>query len=142
MPELLPLQTAPRAVIGLTATDARSPLTVGTPVSTFASSVVADALARANEHFETPVAQSDVANWGHHLVEWANSVGVQTIVTGYPTVGTVAERLAAAQADLDAAGIQLVMIMRCYDKIAWPHAAKGFFALRAKIPAIISELEL
>lgn len=142
VPELLPLPAKPRAAIGLTATDASSPLAVANRTSKFARSAVTDALARADERFAIPTAQSDEADWATHLFDWASRVNVKTIITAYPTVGPTAERLAVAQADFDAAGFRLVKLMRCYDRSAWPHATKGFFGLKDKIPSIVSRLGL
>jgi len=133
-PETLALAGTPRAVVGLTATDDRSTLPVGTPARAFAAGAVADAA------FAVATERSDDTDWNSFLVDCARRNGLKTIVTAYAPVGPVAERLAKAETALCAAGIRLVQIRRSYDTHAWPHATKGFFGLKAKIPQILAAL--
>ena len=67
---------------------------------------------------------------------------MRIIVTGYAPVGPNSERLSAAKRALDDAGLTLIQIRRRYDTLAWPHASKGYFGLKAKIPFILSELDI
>jgi hypothetical protein len=39
-------------------------------------------------------------------------------------------------------GIEAHMVMRSVDQMAWPHAKRGFFALRKRIPDILEGLEI
>lgn len=64
------------------------------------------------------------------------------MVTGYAPVGPVASDLLRASGALREAGIELHQIHRAYDDLVWPHATKGFFALKQKIPHILTELGL
>jgi deoxyribodipyrimidine photo-lyase len=137
-PETLALPRPPAAVIGLVATDARSPLAVGAAARAFAAGAVADALQRAGERFGVAPRQAETAHWGAVLTAFAREAGVNTIVTASAPVGPVAEQLDGAQRDLEAAGIRLLRMRRPFDAHAWPYATKGFFALKAKIPRILS----
>lgn len=142
-PESLDLNVDPVGVIGLTATSQRSPLPVGEGAATFARCAVEDAIARAEarfeiDRFETSSLEAD--DWTSFLIEFAAASNIKSIVTSYAPVGPVAERLAAARPQLGTAGIQLVEIRRAYDEAAWPHATKGFFKLKAKIPKLIERL--
>ena len=38
--------------------------------------------------------------------------------------------------------IRLHYIIRPYDSAAWPHATKGFFKLKQKIPQILTHLQI
>lgn len=140
--ELLSLPVPPRSVIGLTATNARSPLPVASGATSFAHAAVADAVTRAGRHFGVPGVLYHEGGWGSRLVDWARSSGVATIATAYPPVGPIAGLLSDAEHELRAANVRLVRLMRCYDRTAWPHANKGFFALKAKIPTMVSQLDL
>ena len=76
--------------------------------------------------------------WRDQIIEAAMAAGTNTVVTGYAPVGPVADQLAAL--NLPEAGITLHHIRRDYDTLAWPHATKGFFGLKKKIPHILREL--
>ncbi|MEM1049123.1 MAG: FAD-binding domain-containing protein [Pseudomonadota bacterium] len=139
-PEKLDWPVPPQAAIGLIATEARSPRPVGAPALAFASAAINDALKRSATAFgiETETASSD--DWGALLVNWAGRNQVNTLVTPYAPVGPVADRLAAAEPALKEAGIPLVRVLRPYDAAAWPHATKGFFALKARIPELLKRV--
>ena len=135
--ELLPHQ--PTQVLGLLATDARSPLAIGEIARSFAEGAVADAIDRAGGRADS-IRRTD--DWSAAIIEAAASARTKTVVTAYMPVGPAAQRLAAARPDLDAAGITLHRIRRAYDDLAWPHATKSFFALKKQIPHVLRALEL
>ena len=74
------------------------------------------------------------------LVDWAVSEGLDTVVTPYAPVGPVAERLAASRSALAERGIDLVTLRRRWDGDTWPHASRGFFPFRERIPELVREL--
>ncbi len=78
---------------------------------------MADALARAGEHFGCPAA----------LVEegWADGLPVVTV---WAPVGPSAEVLP-----------QALRIRRAWDDAVWPRATKGYFQVKAAIPGLIGE---
>jgi len=133
---------APAALLALSATDARSPLAVGEVARTFADGALADAARRASAHFERdrPDVQS-ADDWAGVIIDSARAAGVDTVATAYAPVGPVQTKLGAAHEALEAAGIRLIEVGRPLDTIAWPHAQRGFFALKTKIPDILEELE-
>lgn len=139
-PENLDWPVPPQAAIGLTAIADRSPLPVGAPASAFASAAVHDALQRSAAAFGIETETGSSEDWGATLVDWADRIQVRTLVTPYAPVGPVADRLAAAEPVLAEAGIALVRVLRPYDEAAWPHATKGFFALKARIPELLKTL--
>lgn len=63
-------------------------------------------------------------------------------MTGYAPVGPVAKTLAAAEPTLRAEGINLIQVRRVFDTTAWPHATKGFFAMKKAIPRVLEKLDL
>ncbi len=62
------------------------------------------------------------------------------IVSAYLPVGPMAEQIAKARPALDKAGIALVEIRREEDSLTWPHATKGFFGLRERIPDLLGKM--
>lgn len=141
-PELLNLPRPPTAAIALLCTHERSPMPVGDRALTFATAAVADAVKRAGEAFslaiDTP--HNSTGNWFHELRDSAMQAGVSHIVTAYAAQGPVAAAIASARADLVDEGITLHQIRRPLDNIAWPHATRGYFGLKKKIPDILSRL--
>ncbi|MDX1744010.1 MAG: DNA photolyase, partial [Ruegeria sp.] len=123
------LPRQPKAKIGLHATQARSPLLVGPIVQSFAAGAVSDAVGAVG---------ADGESWADQIVAAAETAGVKTVVTGFAPVGPVATQLQNAR--LDRAGLKLCQIRRDYDSLAWPHAARGFFGLKKKIPTILRAL--
>jgi len=132
----------PAAGLTLLATPARSPAAVGSLACDFAQYATADSSARAAEYFQCPFQPPSASeDWGDELKNFAEAQGIRTIVTAYAPVGPVAERLSHARMQLADHGIALVEVRRVYDDLCWPHATRGFFSLKKKIPAILEELQ-
>jgi deoxyribodipyrimidine photo-lyase len=63
-------------------------------------------------------------------------------VTAYAPVGPVAERLARARRALSGQGVELIEVRRRYDDCTWPHATRGYFRLKSRIPELLEQLGL
>ena len=64
-------------------------------------------------------------------------------VTGvHTTAGPVAERLANAKRALSEQGVELLQVRRSYDDRTWPHATRGYFRLKSRIPEVLEQLGL
>ncbi|MEM9099947.1 MAG: FAD-binding domain-containing protein [Pseudomonadota bacterium] len=133
--DLLPRPAAAR--LGLLATEARSPLAIGAQAAAFAKAALSDALSQGGG--DQPRAP---ASWAEEIIAAAENARVQSVVTAYAPVGPVQQRLVEVQPTLAKAGIKLHQIRRAYDELAWPHATKGFFALKQKIPQVLRGLGL
>lgn len=138
LPETLPLGHARVvALAGATCTDLRSPLGAGAVAARFASGAVDNALARGKATFgveaERLASFDDVAHW-------AAATGAEAVVTAYAPLGPVAEALEAIRPALAAEGLPLIGVRRDWDEALWPHATKGFFQLKARIPELIRTL--
>ncbi len=142
LPETLGLSEPPQSVIAALTTNARSLLPVGVPARQFAIGAVADALDRTCQHFAVEGEHAPNDNWGTALAEWALRHELRTIVTAYAPVGPVAEQLVKATEHLDTLGIRILQVRRDYDSQAWPHATKGYFRLKSKIPEMLQRLQL
>jgi len=136
----LPLSRDPVAVIGLTATSHRSPLGIGQAAAAFAADAVADGVMRAAETCGVDAATAVSDRWEDELIDFARGHELDAIVTPYAAVGPVAEQLDRVAPLLADEGIALKRIRRNYDERAWPHAAKGYFKLKARIPELLDAL--
>jgi deoxyribodipyrimidine photo-lyase len=141
-PETMTLAASPVAVMGAIATASRSPLPVSSAVREFAIGAVADGTERAARELGIPAQSIHGADWDDPLVAWSRSCKLDAIVTPYAPVGPVAERLSVARRALATNGVALVQLRRAYDSRTWPHATRGFFHLKSKIPEVLETLGL
>ncbi len=93
-----------------------------------------DALARAAAHWG--LAHFRV-NGPAGLAALATELGVQQVVTARVPVGPGLDTLVAVRGALRREGIALAEHLRAWDRAAWPHATRGFFALREQIPMLL-----
>ncbi|WP_349370043.1 FAD-binding domain-containing protein [Salinarimonas sp.] len=126
----------PRAVLAGHAAARRSALPVSRLVLDFSDGALADAGARAASRYGVPA--HAVALEPQTLLDAARALRVGALVTGYAPVGPAAEALARAKAALADAGIALVQLRRSLDERAWPHATRGFFGFKKRIPELLA----
>lgn len=72
----------------------------------------------------------------------AERAGVRHIVTPYAPVGLTAEALSRLVRPLASAGVTLTQVRRDWDSRFWPHAKKGFFGFKDRIPAVLKDFGL
>ncbi len=125
--ETLPLGKA--EIIGITALPARDADIIDL-VAGFRSSALEDGLQRAAAHFGAPILTGDTLTLAHQL-------GVSQIVTAYAPIGPIADQLTALAQAGSAQGVAFHRVRRDWDTAAWPHATKGFFPFREKIPTLL-----
>jgi len=125
--ETLPLGKA--EIVGIAALGAQNE-TVSTVVAGFRASALEDGLHRAAAHFGAPILTGDTLALAHQL-------GVSQIVTAYAPIGPIADQLTALAEAGSAQGVTLHRVRRDWDTAAWPHATKGFFPFREKIPTLL-----
>jgi len=93
-----------------------------------------DALTRAKTHWNVT---------GYCVTEptaiaaLAVQIGATQVVTGRIATGPGLDALNSARAALSAAGIVLAEHWSAWDVAAWPHATRGYFKLRGKIPHLL-----
>lgn len=138
-PETLPMPFAPTAVLALSAPSARSVLQTSEIVKQFGTYAVEDAARFAISHFECDCATSPEDDWSAILRAWAQTQKLDALVTARLPIGPVSRRLRKAIAPLN---IPLIEVTREYDQFVWPHAKRGFFGLKKKLPKILVELGL
>ena len=127
------------AVARAAMTSVRSPLAVAPLVKAFAEGAMADALARAASRLSVE-AMPLAALSGGAIEDWARANKLATLATANSPVGPVAEQLPAIAAHLGTKGIRFIEIRRGFDARAWPHARRGFFGLKEKIPELLNAM--
>ncbi|OYU01016.1 MAG: DNA photolyase FAD-binding protein [Sphingomonadaceae bacterium PASS1] len=105
----------------------------------FVASASRDAAERVSTAFQCP---TDILNTLNveTLITQAKEAGAEQIITPYAPVGSVAELLAEFAPRLEQEGIPMIQIRRRWDEKFWPHATKGFFPFKEKIPKILSDM--
>ena len=107
-------------------------------VNGFIGDALNDAASRASRAFGKdcqPLGVCDPAR----IARWANENGFTTVVTAYPPVGPVRSQVDVLRGALPLHGIMLLTVQRQWDHQAWPHARKGFFPFREKIPKLLAQ---
>ena len=123
----------------LTASDAD--LLWGDGARGFAGAAAAETAARAAAHYDRPASLIERLD-AEALIAAARAAGVQRIVTPYAPVGEVADRLARLAPALAREVVTLAQVRREWDSAFWPHAKKGFFAFKERIPALLRQKSL
>lgn len=119
--------------------DPRGDTDISEAARRFTAGALDDLRVRAEDHFDTTVEKTDDIN---AVLEWARTNELDALMTPYAPVGVVAEKLMHLQSRLSEAGIVIQRKERKIDRLAWPHATKGYFKLKKKIPDIVNELGL
>ncbi|MFD1341876.1 FAD-binding domain-containing protein [Litorisediminicola beolgyonensis] len=120
---------APVATGVVDATGRMSILKASERVQAFKAGALADCVAR---HEERLGEVTDGLDNREAVMAWAEGHGAEQIVTSYPPVGPVQGLLRGA------GGVPIVSPVRDWDARAWPHATKGFFKFRERIPDLLS----
>jgi len=128
-----------RAVFAVSSLEARSPDAPGDVARAFTDAAIEDGLARARAGFG--VEATRCRDLGE-VAAGAVQAGARQLVTMRPCVGPMRDLLDAARPGTEAAGVTLVERVRPWDRAFHPHASKGFFKLKQKIPAVLGALGL
>ena len=104
----------------------------------FVRTAAEDVTARSAVHFRCPANIINTLD-AETIIASAHAAGVRKIITPYAPVGAVADALAGLIPELVREGITIVPVRREWDSRFWPHAKKGFFAFKEKMPALLSE---
>jgi deoxyribodipyrimidine photo-lyase len=114
---------------------ARSPREVGARAQGFAVAALDDALARASARWPGVPVTPRV----HAPGVWARDCGAAQLLFVELPVGPTADRL---QALIDLAELPVIPLRRDWDAAFWPHARRGFFQLRERIPMLLENPHL
>lgn len=97
------------------------------PVAAFARAGLENALRRAEGRFGVPAARLEAGA----LAGWTDL----PVVAPHAPVGPAA----AALSEADAAGLHVFRLLRPWHGAAWPHAGRGFFRIKARLPELVAE---
>ena len=129
----------PYSILILPTASPRSVLPLGAHDAEFAPNVLKASQSRIEKHFEVVSEMSDEIEWSTVIADWMLRHDLEVCVTSHLPLGPVAKRLRSA---VRASGVEMIERPRPYDQVTWPHAKKGFFGLKKKIPSILAELGL
>jgi deoxyribodipyrimidine photo-lyase len=124
------------AVAAVAVPQARSPLGCAPGAAAFTDAALDDALARAAAHVAAPARRLDIAA----IPALAAEAGTRAVIMPHAPVGWTAAALAPLRPALAERGIALHLVRRDWDSLCWPHATKGFFAFRERIPGFCAAL--
>ncbi|KPF81906.1 hypothetical protein IP70_22750 [alpha proteobacterium AAP38] len=74
------------------------------------------------------------------MLAWTRAHGLTQVVVPEAPVGPVRTALGRLSVELGRAGVKLLPLRRPYDALCWPHAGKGFFAFKEKIPTLLTQV--
>jgi deoxyribodipyrimidine photo-lyase len=107
----------------------------------FVAQASTDTAARVGAHFRCNVDLADALDT-QRLISAAQAAGLRHIVTAFAPVGPVADVLARLGPRLASEGIALSSVRCDWDSRFWPHATKGFFPFKERIPGLLQSLGL
>lgn len=116
----------------------RGPGRAAEGVQAFQRGALADAGRRAGEHFGCAESVIEEVR-ASELVALARTHDVSRIVTAHAPTGYAADALARASAEAAADGVVIETVLRGWDARAWPHATRGFFPFKERIPALVRD---
>jgi deoxyribodipyrimidine photo-lyase len=126
-------------ILSCNSTSERAPLGASKMVQDWKARALEDGMTRAANRLNLQSVHSNKLT-ADALEHFARMHGVDTLVTPYIPVGPTADLWAVANDELRIKGITLMQVRRPLDTLAWPHATRGFFALKEKIPMLLKEL--
>lgn len=126
------------AIAGSADPDARSPWGASAAVHSFTAEALADGVLRASHALGRP-AHVLPDSLPSTVLEWAASERLDAVVMPYAPVGPVQERMLTLDAAFASEAVALRTLRRRWDTLAWPHAARGFFPFRERIPGLLRQ---
>jgi hypothetical protein len=113
----------------------------GSKAEAFVAAGVDDAVQRSAAHYGLEGRALETLDTAS-VIKACHEADVSAVVTPYAPVGPVADALNLLGAALRDEGIELHCVRRDWDRLAWPHATKGFFPFKKKIPALLEHVGL
>lgn len=139
--EALPHGLDVGGVVVARAGHADAPWPFGDKARAFMDRAADDAAQAASEALEAEAATVDALD-AEELIERANAADAEVIVTADAPVGPIDDGLRALAEGLRGQGVALKRVRREWDTHAWPHATKGFFPFKKKIPDLLEQAGL
>lgn len=113
----------------------------GEHADAFASGAAEDAARQVEETLDVAAVLLDGLD-AEALLKHARTAKADLIVTADAPVGPIDDGLRKVADELAASGVELKRVRRDWDENAWPHASRGFFPFKKKIPELIEQAGL
>jgi deoxyribodipyrimidine photo-lyase len=110
-------------------------------VVAFKQAALDEALARAGHHFACPTLALGITPHDALAAFCKQCIGAHIITAEVP-VGPARKCVSELQQTLARSGSTLFEVRSQWDGALWPHARKGFFQLKEKIPGVLEQLEV
>ena len=130
-------------LIVLNSASTRSTNEMGRVATTFNDGALSDATKRLKERWQLKDQQIIECASPAHLAKQLDGHQVfanSPIVHAWIPVGPTRDALTEPAKKLHIQGIPMQPVLSEWDQLAWPHATKGFFQFRARIPELLREL--
>ncbi len=113
----------------------------GRQVSRFGLQAASSTLTDANQRLalQTP---AELLRTQAATQRWMQRAKLDRLMVPYIPQGPSFHRMQRVLNQAAELGIETEVFMRDVDRLAWPHARRGFFALRKRIPDILGHLEI
>lgn len=130
-------------IIVIDSTASRSAQEVSPVASAFTADALNDATARLQKKWQLP--ESNILRCASptHLakqLEGNQTIANAPIVHSWIPVGPTRDALAQSFVQLRSQGVSIQAVRSDWDELAWPHATKGFFQFRMRIPELLDQI--
>jgi deoxyribodipyrimidine photo-lyase len=130
-------------IIVLNSASTRSTSEIGYTAMKFSGDALVDASKRLQQRWQLNASQIIECASAAHLAKQLHghqAFANAPIVHAWIPVGPTRDALVEPVKQLRLQGIELQAVLREWDQLAWPHATKGFFQFRTRIPELLREL--
>ena len=115
-----------------------SPWLVSLRVQTFVCRLIDDGASRWLVDQNIHTVGSDIEK----ILAYAQELGVEIIVTNYPSVGPTLDFMSQLEDRLEPLGVRLIKHVSKHDALCWPKATHGYFKFKTHIPKFLASLGL
>lgn len=106
---------------------------------TFLNGLVEDCAERLSQTIARDVTRVSSTD---EVLTWAQDQSLDCVVMPFASMGETADQLDQIQQTLSGHGIKVLISQRQWDHAFYPHAKKGFFHMKSKIPQVLEALHL
>jgi deoxyribodipyrimidine photo-lyase len=142
-PETWLTNEKPAGMIVLNSIHTRSSNEIGQVATMFNEQALADARHRLQQLWQLDNKQIIHCESPAHLAQQLDGhreFSSAPIVHAWLAVGPTRDALAQPMKQLRDQGVVIQAVLNEWDQLAWPHATKGFFQFRTRIPELLNEL--
>lgn len=113
---------------------------VGDAQKSFTQGILRDAAGRMAEPISVRPTELKEVELENVIKDWISDQDLDCVVMPYAPVGPTRRAMKKIKQTLQETNTELIQLKRPYDRLVWPHATKGFFGLKKKIPDLLPEI--